>query len=143
MTKFHIVSDERMQVVSGRIAFIFLGLTQTAILFAILRRRYFMGQGEEFYSDFRLILASSVFGYIAARLYYGAILPILLFRKLLYIYAGFVSFLFVGLSVWFAMPTLDKSTNTILPVLLGPVILLCLYWLFAYLGKKRMDKFNS
>ena len=143
MTKFHIVSDERMQVVSGRIAFIFLGLTQTAILFAILRRRYFLGQGEEFYSDFRLILGLSVFGYIAARLYYGAVLPILSFKKLFTIYAGFVTFLFVILSLWFGLPTLDNWTNTILPVLLGPAILLFLYWLFAYLGQKRMDKFNS
>jgi len=143
MTKFHIVSDERMQVISGRIAWIFLGLTQTAILFAILRRRYFLGQGEEFYSDFRFILGLSVFGYIAARLYYGAVLPILSIRKLLYIYVGFVTFLFVVLSIWFGLPTLDNWTNTILPVLLGPAILLFLYWLFAYLGKKRMDKFNS
>jgi len=43
MTKFHIVSEERMQIVSGRIALIFLGLTQTAILMAILRSRYFLG----------------------------------------------------------------------------------------------------
>jgi len=143
MTKFHIVSDERMQIVSGRIAFIFLGLTQTAILMAILRRRYFLGQSEEFYGDFRFVLGLSVFGYIAARLYYGAVLPILSFKKLFYIYAGFVTFLFVVLSIWFGLPTLDNWTNTILPVLLGPAILLFLYWIFAYLGKKRMDKFNS
>lgn len=143
MTKFHIVSDERMQAVSGKIAFIFLGLTQTAILFAILRRRYFLGQGEEFYSDFRLILGLSVFGYIAARLYYGAVLPILSIKKLVYVYVGFVTFLFVVLSLWLGLPTLENWTNTILPVLLGPAILLFLYWLFARLGQKRMDKFNS
>lgn len=143
MTKFHIVSDERMQIISGRIAFIFLGLTQTAILMAILRRRYFLGQSDDVYGDFRFILGLSVFGYIAARLYYGAVLPILSFRKLFYIYAGFVTFLFVVLSIWFGLPTLDNWTSTILPVLLGPAIMVFLYWLFAYLGKKRMDKFNS
>jgi len=95
------------------------------------------------YSDFRLILGLSVFGYIAVRLYYGAVLPILSFRKLFYIYIGFVGFLFAVLSIWLGLPTLDNWTNTILPVLLGPAILLFLYWLFAYLGKKRMDRFNS
>jgi len=95
------------------------------------------------YSDFRLILGLSVFGYIAVRLYYGAVLPILSFRKLFYIYIGFVGFLFAVLSIWLGLPTLDNWTNTILPVLLGPAILLFLYWLFTYLGKKRMDRFNS
>lgn len=134
------VTDERMQIVTGRIAVIFLSLTQTAILGIILYRRYFLGQGDEYYNDIRIVLGVSVFGYIAARLYYGAVLPVLSFKKLAVIYVGFVVFLSVVLSIWFGLPTIDDWQNTILPVLLGPAILVSAYWLMAYLGKKRMEK---
>ena len=134
------VTDERMQIVTGRIAVIFLSLTQTAILGIILYRRYFLGQGDEYYNDIRIVLGVSVFGYIAARLYYGAVLPVLSFKKLAAIYVGFVVFLSVVLSIWFGLPTIDDWQNTILPVLLGPAILVSAYWLMAYLGKKRMEK---
>ena len=137
------ISDERMQIVTGKIAVIFLALTQTAILGIILYRRYFLGQGEEYYNDIRTVLGVSVFGYIAARLYYGAVLPVLSFKTIASIYVGFVTFLTVVLSIWYGLPTLDNWQNTILPVLLGPAILLFLYWLMAYLGKKRMDKETS
>ncbi|MBI9045121.1 MAG: hypothetical protein JEZ06_11590 [Anaerolineaceae bacterium] len=138
--KAPIISDERMQIISGRIAAIFLGLTQTALLGIILYRRYYLGQGDAYYSDIRLVLGVSVFGSIAARLYYGAVLPMLSLKKLLVIYAAFVTFLTIVLSIWLGLPTLDNWQNTILPVLLGPAILLGAYWLVAYLGKKRMDK---
>lgn len=134
------VTDERMQIVTGRIAVIFLSLTQTAILGIILYRRYFLGQGDEYYYDIRIVLGVSVFGYIAARLYYGAVLPVLSFKKLAYIYVGSVLFLSVVLSIWFGLPTIDDWQITILPVLLGPAILVSAYWLMAYLGKKRMEK---
>ena len=107
------VSDERMQIITGRIAVIFLSLTQVAILGIILYRRYFLGQSEEYYSDIRIVLGFSVFGYIAVRLYYGAVLPLLSFKKLVYIYLGFVLFLFVTLSIWLGLPTMDNWQNTI------------------------------
>ena len=137
------ISDERTQIVTGKIAVIFLGLTQTALLGIILYRRYFLGQSEGYYADIRTVLLVSVFGYIAARLYYGAVLPVLSFKTIVYIYLGFVTFLTVVLSIWYGLPSLDNWQNTILPVLLGPAILISLYWLIAYLGKKRMDKETS
>ena len=86
-------ADERMQIITGRIAVIFLTLTQTALLGIILFRRYVLGQGESYYTDIRIVLGISVFGYIAARLYYGAVLPVLSAKYLLAIYIGFVIFL--------------------------------------------------
>jgi hypothetical protein len=133
-------ADERMQIITGRIAVIFLTLTQTALLGIILFRRYVLGQGESYYTDIRIVLGISVFGYIAARLYYGAVLPVLSAKYLLAIYIGFVIFLFIVLSIWFGLPALDNWQNTILPVLLGPAILLSGYWLIARLGKNRMDR---
>ena len=107
--------DERTDRLSGKIATIFLGLTQVAMLGIILYRRYYLGQPEEAYSDLRLVLAFSVFGYIATRLYFGALVPRITLRTLGLIYAGFVLFLFVVLSAWYGLPTLDNWHNTILP----------------------------
>jgi len=140
MAKYFIASDERMVDLTGRLANTALSLTQVALLGAILYRRHVLGQSEEYYSDIQLILGLSLFGYIAARLYFGAILPVLSFKVTLTIYIGFVAFLFVTLSFLYGLPTSDNWHNTILPVTLGPAIILGLYWLIAYLGKRRAEK---
>ena len=133
-------TDERMGAISGKMAFIFLGLTQTALLASILYRSLVLGQSQEQYGDIRLILLLSVFGYIAARLYYGAILPALSLRTLVFIYIGLVVVLFVTLSLWLGWPSLDNWQNTILPVVLGPAMLVAGYGLLAHFGNKRIDK---
>ena len=140
MSKYFISSDERMIELTGKLANIALSLTQLALLGAILYRRYVLGQGEENYSDIQIILGLSVFGYIAARLYFGAVLPVLSIKATLRIYIVSVVFLFITLSFIYGLPSLDNWHNTILPVSLGPAILLGLYWGFAYLGKRRSDK---
>jgi len=131
--------DERTDALNGRIAVVFLGLTQVAMLFAILYRRYALGQPEAAYVDFRMILMLSVFGYIAARLYFGGLLPRYRARTLVLIYLGAVAALFVVLSAWMGLPTRDNWQNTILPVVLGPAILVGGFALFAHLGRKRME----
>jgi len=133
-------TDERMEALSGRIAFIFLGLTQVSLLGAILYRRMILGQSQDQFSDLRLILILSVFGYVAARLYYGAILPVLSLRILFIAYFGLTALLFIVLSLWLGLPSLDNWQNTILPVVIGPAILVGTYGVMAFLGKKRLDK---
>ena len=140
MSNIKFISDERMDVLTGKLATIFLGLTQAMLLFALLYRRYFLGQHEDMYTDLRIILAVSVFGYIGFRLYLGAVIPLVPIRTLLWIYLGFVVTLFVILSLWYGLPGLDNWQNTILPVVLGPAILIGGFWLIALLGKKRSDK---
>ena len=132
--------DERTTQISGRIAMIFLGLTQIALLLVILYRRYLLKQDAVEYSDIQLINLFSIFGYIAARLYYGAILPVLSLRSALIAYISMVAPLFIILSIWFGLPDLNDWTNNILPVVAGPAVLVGLYSLFAYLGKKREQK---
>lgn len=129
--------DERTDRLSGKIATIFLGLTQLGMLGIIIYRRYYLGQPEEAYSDLRVVLAFSVFGYIAARLYFGALIPKYSLRTLLLVYLGFVLFLFAVLSLWFGLPALDNWQNTILPVVVGPAILVSGFWLFSWLGNRR------
>ena len=133
-------SDERMGAISGKMAFIFLGLTQTALLASILYRSMVLGQSQDQYGDIRLILLLSVFGYIAARLYYGAILPVLSLKTLLIIYIGMTALLFVTLSLWMGWPDLGNWQNTILPVVLGPALLVAGYGLLAHFGNKRIEK---
>jgi hypothetical protein len=66
-------------------------------------------------------------------------LPQIKFKNLVVIYLGFVALLFVILTIWLGLPDLSDWQNNILPVLLGPAILLGAYWFFAWLGAKRID----
>ena len=140
MNKFFYPTDERMVAISGKIAIVFLVFTQMALLGSILYRRYGLDQSEVDYVDLRMILLISVFGYIATRMYFGAVLPKLSIRKLVNIYFGLVVVLFVVLSIWLGLPSLDNWTNTLLPVLLGPALLVALYWFLAYWGYRRIEK---
>lgn len=122
MNKFFYPTDERMVAISGKIAIVFLVFTQMALLGSILYRRIGLDQNEADYVDLRIILLISVFGYIATRLYFGAVLPKLSIRKLVNIYFSLVVVLFVVLSIWLGLPSLENWTNTLLPVLLGPAL---------------------
>ena len=140
MNKYFYPTDERMVVISGKIAIVFLVFTQMALLGSILYRRYGLHQSNADYADIQIILLISVFGYIAARLYFGAVLPKLSIGKLVKIYIGLVIGLFVVLSLWLGLPSLENWTTTLLPVLLGPAILVTLYWFLAFLGNRRIEK---
>ena len=133
-------TDERMTALTGRIAVIFLALTQTALLALILFRRFVLDQGQEHYNDIRLVLLLSVFGYIATRVYFGAVLPVLSIKTLFIIYLGLVVILFVTLSIWLGLPDLQNWRNTLLPIGAGPALLVTGYGLFAYFGRKRIEK---
>lgn len=143
MIDIKFISDERMAILTGRLAIIFLGVTQTMLLLALLYRRYVLGQPEDMYTDIRIILAVSVFGFIGLRLWLGALIPLISVKTLLGIYVGFVVLLFVILSFWYGLPGLDNWQNTILPVVLGPAILIGFFWLMAKLGNKRSEKSES
>ena len=75
LNKYFYPTDERMVVISGKIAIVFLVFTQMALLGSILYRRFGLHQSKADYADLQIILLISVFGYIAARLYFGAVLP--------------------------------------------------------------------
>lgn len=140
MRKYFQPSDERMAAASGRISVIVLVLTQTALLVDILFRRFALDQSSQDTQDLRWILLGSVFLYIAIRLVYGAVLPVLSWKVLGSVYIGLTGGLFVVLSLWLGLPELVNWQNTILPVVLGPALLVGGYAALACWGNKRLEK---
>ena len=55
-------------------------------------------------------------------------------------YVGFVVLLGTVLIIWLGLPDLSDWQNNLLPVLVGPALLLGAYWLFAWLGARRLEK---
>ena len=134
------LADERTAKFTGNIAIIFLGLTQTGLLIALLYRKFVLDQVPEQYLDLRLILLLSVFGYLAARIYFGALMPVISIKSLIYIYLGLVLSLLIILTLWLGLPSLNNFKNTILPVVIGPAILVFGYGLLAHYSQKRINK---
>jgi hypothetical protein len=132
--------DERTLNVNARVSQIALVLTQVALYGIILYRIYILNQPDDSLNDLRILLGVSIFGTMFATLFFGGILPQVKFRTIVYIYLGFVVFLFVVLTVWLGPPDLADWQNNILPVLVGPAIMLGAYWLFAWLGKRRIER---
>ena len=132
--------DERQRRITSRIAVFFLFLTQIALGCIIFYRRYVLHQTNAEIADLNILLAASIYGFIAVRLLFSAAVPTLSLKKTLIIYAGFVLILGTILTLIYGFPPVNQWHNTLLPVLLGPAILLGLYHLFAYLGQKRMEK---
>jgi len=132
--------DERTLNLNARISQVTLVLTQLGLLAIILYRVYYLNQPDNSLNDLRILLGLSIFGTFFATMFFGGMLPRVKFKTIVLIYLGFVSFLFLVLSLWLGLPDLSDWQNNLLPVFLGPAILLCAYWLFGWLGEKRIDK---
>ena len=134
------IFDERTLNVNARVSQVSLMLTQLGLYAIIFYRVYILQQPDETVNDLRILLTVSVFGTMIATLYLGGLLPKLKFKTLVFIYLGFVAFLGTVLTLWLGVPDLSDWQNNILPVLVGPAILIGAYWLFAWLGAKRIEK---
>ena len=132
--------DERTLNLNARISQVTLVLTQLGLLGIILFRVYYLGQPDESLNDLRILLGISIFGTLFATLFFGGMLPRIKFKTILLIYLGFVGFLIIVLSIWLGLPDLNNWQNNLLPAVIGPAILLGAYWLFAWLGEKRIEK---
>jgi hypothetical protein len=132
--------DERAEHVSGRLAFIFLGLTQAGLLIAIVIQRYAQSLAPSYYNDLAIILACSVLGFWGMNLFFGGALPQLSARSLLSVY------LFLAFSIGIphllirGIPVTGGWTRWILIVFGAPAVLVGGYALVALLGKKRLDR---
>jgi len=131
--------DERTQQAAGHSAMIALGLTQAALGVIIMIRLYVFDQPDAELRDFQWVLLGSIVGYFALRAFIGGMMPVPTPRQALLAYVGMVVFLFVVLSIWLGLPDLNDWTNSILPALLGPAIIVGGYWLIAVLGRRRIE----
>jgi hypothetical protein len=130
--------DERTALVSARVSQVVLVLTQVALLGIVLYRGYALNQPDEQLTDLRALLALSVFGNILATLFFSGNFPQLALRTLLLAYIALVVVLFAALSIWLGLPSLSNWQTTILPILVGPVVLVSLYWLAVKFGEDRL-----
>ena len=132
--------DERASQVTGRISLVVLALTQMALAVSVLIRAYVLDQPDSEFRDIQIILFLSMGGNIFASLYYGGHYPVLRVKTLVRMYVGTVVSLFIILSIWLGLPDLNEWYNNILPVVLGPALILGLYHWIAKLGEKRMEE---
>ena len=133
------LKDERTALVSARVSQVTLVLTQMVLLGIILYRGYLLDQPDSQLTDLRLLLAFSVFGNIFATLFFSGNFPKPSTRTIILLYLGLVVVLFAVLSIWLGLPSLEDWTTTILPVVVGPALLVGLYLLAVNLGENRLE----
>jgi len=134
------IYDERTLNINARVSQFTLVFTQLGLLGIILFRIYFLKQPDETIIDLRILLGLSIFGTMFVTLYFGGLLPQVKVRTIVIVYIGFVALLFIVLTIWLGPPDLADWQNNILPVLLGPAILLGAYWIIAWFGARRIEK---
>ena len=132
--------DERARSNAGWAAAIWLGITQVLLALAIFFRLYVQGQPDAEIRDFQAVLGISIFGNIALQLFLGGVFPVPTKKGLLVAYLGLTALIVTVCLAIYGVPPLADWSNTWLPALLGPAILVGAYWLVAILGKRRIDR---
>jgi len=132
--------DERTLNINARVSQFALVFTQLGLYSIILFRVYALHQPDEAVNDLRVLLGLSIFGTMFATLFFGGMLPKIRFRTIVLVYVGFVAVLATILTLWMGLPDLSEWWNNILPVLVGPALMLGGYWFFAWLGTRRLEK---
>lgn len=132
--------DERSQWVAGQSAMIMLGVTQVALGIVLLIRLYIKDQPDAEVRDFQLVLFISIAGYFILRSFLGGIMPVPTLKQAVTAYIVMVTALFVILSVWLGLPDLSEWQTNVLPVVLGPAIMVLGYWAIAALGAWRIER---
>jgi hypothetical protein len=132
--------DERSRQTATRTAYFFLHVTQLLLAGVLFYRLYVTGQPDGELRDFQLVLGFSIFGYLGTQLYLGGILPVLNLKGALTAYGILVAAV-AGISLLIhGVPPLSDWSTTWLPAFLGPAILVGLYALLAWLGKRRIER---
>ena len=135
-----IQSDERSDNVTGKLALIFLSLTQAGLFFLIVYQRYIQDRPPVYYNDLAVIFAISVVGYWMVSFYLGGLLPEISTRTILVIYLGLVALIALPYTLIRGLPDRDLLATWFLVIFGGPALLVGGYSLAAYLGKKRLDQ---
>ena len=132
--------DERKQATTRYAAAIWLGVTQLLLVGVIVYRLYVLGQPDEQIRDFQAVLAISLFGYMGLQLFLGGIMPIPTWKGALVFYLVLTGAIVAVCLAIYGWPRPEEWSNTWLPALLGPAILLGAYMGVARLGHWRIDR---
>ncbi len=135
-----LVQDERAQSNTRYAAAIWLGVTQVLLAGVVFYRLYVLGQPDEQISDFRAVLAISIFGYLALQLVLGGVMPILTLKSAVISYVLLTTAIVVGCLLIYGWPESSEWTSTWLPATLGPALFIGAYALVARLGQWRIDR---
>lgn len=135
-TKF----DERKQASTRYAAAIWLGVTQLLMVGVIFYRLYVLGQPDEQIRDFQAVLGISIFGYLALQLFLGGVMPIPTWKGAVVswlILSGVIAGVCLAIYGW---PRPEEWSNTWLPALLCPAILIGGYMGVARLGHRCIER---
>ena len=134
------VVDERVRSTVGKWSTAWLGVTQLMVFGVLFFRLYLLGQPDGELTDFRIVLAISVFGSLGLHLYLGGLLPVPTWKGAVVVYValfGAVAALSLGI---LGIPRPDEWARTWLPGFTGPALAVGAYWLVAWLGERRIER---
>jgi len=131
--------DERTERINGQVSFFILMLTQIALVGVILFKRYVAGLPASEYDELYWIVGFSMGGYWAVRLYFSGILPVISVKKMVVIYFSAVAFIAIPTYFIHGLPASDRWYEVLYPFI-GVAVILMLYTLVAYYGKKRLER---
>ena len=135
--------DERSEFISGKLSFIFLGLTQAGMLIAIFSQRYVLQRPPAYYNDIAIILGISIIGYWLTNFYLGGVLPELSTKTIISAYIIYVLSIAVPYTLIRGFPDQGEWIRWILVIFAGPAVLIGGYAVVAALGKRRLDRLAS
>ena len=135
--------DERSEFISGKLSFIFLGLTQAGMLIAIFLQRYLFQRPPAYYNDIAIILGISIIGYWLTSLFLGGVLPELSAKSIIGSYIIYVLSIAVPYTLIRGFPDQDEWIRWMLVIFGGPAVLIGGYGVVAALGKRRLNRLAS
>jgi len=138
-----IQSDERSELIIGRVSLIFLGLTQAGLLSLIFIQRYLMNSPAAYYNDLVIILSFSIIGSWLTNLYLGGLQPVMQWKVGLSIYTGAVLCIGIPYLIIRGLPAAGDWARFITIILGGPGLIIGIYTLAAYLGIKRIERITG
>lgn len=132
--------DERTRSTTRYAAAIWLGVTQVLLAGVVFYRLYVMGQPDEEIRDFQSVLAISLFGYAALQLFLGGVMPVPTWKGAVVSYLVLTTVISGVCLAIYGWPQPAEWTDTWLPALLGPALLIGAYILVARVGQWRIER---
>ena len=132
--------DERTRASTRYAAAIWLGVTQLLLAGVLFYRLYVLGQPDEQIRDFQAVLGISIFGYIFLQLYLGGVMPVPTWKGAALAYLILTTAVTTVCLLAYGWPAPSDWTNTWLPALGGPALIIGLYMLVSRIGYWRVER---